>query len=114
MDSKEIYDFAASAGALEGYLFLKTDLDPAGLDNWIRNLSLQYQALPDDIRKGFQPSLDRTLGRAVQSLTTLFGERHAHVGTLKSMIRGVVLPDSAQDFEEEKKKKAEAFGTGKN
>lgn len=107
---KEIYEFAASAGALEGYLFLKKDLEAASLDNWVRNLYRQYANFPDEIRACFQGALDRTLGRAVRSLVTLLGDDHVHVSTLRSMIKGA-LPDSAQDFEQEKKEKLAKFGT---
>ncbi|HSH70054.1 MAG TPA: DUF120 domain-containing protein, partial [Deferrisomatales bacterium] len=61
---REIYEFAASAGALEGFVFERPGLEAAAVDNWIRNLSAQYRDLPPGTRETFQPALNRTLGRA--------------------------------------------------
>lgn len=105
---RDIYEFAASAGALEGYVYQKETMDPGGLDNWIRNLQQQYQALPTTVRQSFQDSLDRTVGRAVQSLIALFGEDHAHVAALKTLIQGK-MPGAANDFEKEKEEKSAKY-----
>jgi hypothetical protein len=106
---KNIYEFAASAGAFEGYVYQRKNLDAESLDNWVRNLVKQYQDLPEDVRESFQHSLDRTMGRAVQSLIVLFGRDHAHVVALKSLIAGK-MPDAPDDFENEKEEKADKFG----
>lgn len=106
---KEIYEFASSAGALEGYVYPVEDRDMGFLDNWIKNLVKQYEDLPGDVRESFQESLDRTLGRAVQALEPVLGAHHAHVLSLKSLIRGDV-PQSPHDFEKEKREKAEKYG----
>jgi hypothetical protein len=101
---KEIYEFAASAGAFEGYVYQREQLDAESLDNWVGNLVKQYRDLPEDVRKSFQHSLDRTMGRAVQSLIALFGRDHAHVVALKPLITGK-MPDAPNDFEKEKAEK---------
>ena len=106
---REIYELASSAGALEGYVYEKKDLDPSILDGWIKNLVKQYHNLPLNARESFQASFDRTIGRAVCSLITVFGEGHEHVRALKSLIVGGI-PDSFQDFSKEKKEKAEKYG----
>ncbi|WP_419659414.1 uncharacterized protein Dvar_83050 [Desulfosarcina variabilis str. Montpellier] len=105
---EEVYEFAASAGALEGYVFEKGQLESAHFDNWIGNLKKQYSHLPKDVRSHFQGSLNRTLGRAVQSLIACIGADHDHVRTLKSMIKGD-LPISAHDFDVEKESKKQRF-----
>ncbi len=102
---REVFEFAASAGALEGYLFKKSDLAAGELDDWIENLVKQYQGFPNQIREQFQISLDRTIGRAVHSLINLTGPDHHHVLTLKSMIIGET-PASFLDFTKEKEAKA--------
>ena len=103
---KAIYEFAASAGAFEGYVYEKDALAAESLDNWVSNLIKQYRDLPEEILSTFQDSLDRTMGRAVQSLIRLFGEDHAHVVALQSIIAGP-MPDSPDDFEQEKAEKAD-------
>ena len=102
---KEIYEFAASAGAFEGYVYARENLDAASLPEWIGNLVTQHRSIPPEIRDLFQPSLDRTIGRAVLSLTPALGEDHELVKKLKTLIRGD-LPQSPDDFEKEKGEKA--------
>lgn len=105
----EIYEFASSAGALEGYVYLKPSLEGSHLDDWIKNLKAQYEALPDVVRENFQPALDRTLGRTIQSIVPLLGDDHPHLATLKSMVVGDI-PTSADDFRKEKADKAAKYG----
>jgi hypothetical protein len=106
---KEIYEFASSAGALEGYVYLRSRSEIAGLDNWINNLVKQHRNLPIDVRESFQTSLDRTIGRAVQSLIPVFGKDHDHIKALESLVKGK-MPDSPNDFEEEKEEKSKKYG----
>lgn len=106
---KDIYEFASSAGAFEGYVYQRENLEAAYLNNWVKNLVKQYRDLPIDVRDSFQPSLNRTMGRAVQSLISAFGEAHEHVVALKPLIKGK-MPDAPDDFEEEKEEKADKYG----
>ena len=105
----EIYEFAASAGALEGYVYPKEALEASHLDNWVRNLVAQYRELPGAVREAFQPALDRTLGRAVHSIAAVLGDGHPHVVALRSMVVGE-MPASSTDFEAEKAHKAARRG----
>lgn len=105
---KEIYEFASSAGALEGYVYLRKKSEIAGLDDWIKNLVKQYRDLPDDVLESFQTSLDRTIGRAVQSLIPIFGKDHEYTSKLRSLVKGE-MPGSPNDFEEEKEEKAKKY-----
>ena len=105
---KEIYDFASSAGALEGYVYLRQKTEMAGLDNWIKNLVNQYQDMPDDVLESFQTSLDRTIGRAIQSLIPMFGKDHDYIKELESLVKGE-KPESPNDFQEEKEEKAKKY-----
>jgi hypothetical protein len=94
----ELYDFAASAGSFEGYVYRNAAMDPAYLPKWSGNLLRQYKALPEDVRAEVQDMCDGTIGRAVLSLIPVLGEDHPVVGTLKEMIRGK-LPASPDDFD---------------
>ena len=94
---REVYDFAAKAGALEGYVYPREKVDPQYFQQWVKNLVAQYQALPDDVRKEFQDLCNGTLGRAVRSLIPLLGEEHEVVGQLKGLIQGE-LPTSPDEF----------------
>lgn len=105
----DIYAFASSAGALEGYVYSKPVLKGSHLEDWIKNLKAQYEALPDQVRESFQPALDRTLGRTIQSVALLLSDDHPHIAMLKSMVVGDI-PMSADDFSKEKADKAAKYG----
>jgi hypothetical protein len=100
---QQIYEFAASVGAFEGYVYRKprTEIDIQALSNWADNLYDAYQNLFPDILDEFQSSLDQTLGRAVQSLVLQFDHEHAVIKKLKKMIKGE-MPKTPDDFQKQK------------
>jgi hypothetical protein len=96
-----IYEFAASAGAFEGYVYHREGLDPKALVNWVGNLKAAHSLLPQEVLGEIQPSIDQTLGRALQSLIPILGEDHSIVEKLRLMTKGR-LPRSPDDFQKEK------------
>jgi len=100
---KKIYEFAASAGAFEGYVYHKKldEIDMEALTNWVGNLVGAYEELPLNVRNEFQSSCDQTLGRAIRSVAPLLGDDHDVVMQLKSMVKGE-LPDSPDDFQKKR------------
>ena len=100
---QQIYEFAASVGAFEGYVYRKgiNEIDMQALANWADNLRDAYEHLPASVRKEFQSSCDFTLGRALRSLMPVLEESDPVLNNLKSMIRGR-LPDSPDDFKKKK------------
>jgi len=100
---RQIYEFAASAGAFEGYVYQKSlnAIDMEALSNWIDNLLDAYEYLPSDVREEFQSACDQTLGRALRSLVSALGEENKIVGKLKSMVKGI-LPESPDAFNKDK------------
>lgn len=100
---QKIYEFAASAGAFEGYVYRKkkTAIDETALSKWADNLIGGYHDLPADAVAEFQSSCDQTLGRAIRSLLTEFGEKHSVVGKLEKIVKGE-LPESPDDFQKQK------------
>ena len=94
----EVYNFAAKAGALEGYVYPKKEVDLSYLSNWVEHIVDQYRSLPPEIREDFQRLCDGTLGRAIQSLLSSLGEDHEVIQKLKSILSGR-LPSSLDDFQ---------------
>ncbi|MEW6671873.1 MAG: hypothetical protein AB1427_09215 [Thermodesulfobacteriota bacterium] len=94
----KIYEFAATVGAFEGYVYGKKDLNPDELSNWVRNIVSAYQHLPPDAKEKFQAPLDGTLGRAARSLAAALGETHEHVVSLKSILSDTSI-QSPNDFQ---------------
>jgi hypothetical protein len=101
---KDVYEFAASAGAFEGYVYSRENPDTERYPDWINNLVSQYASIPPEVRDEFQPSLDRTIGRALLSITPVLGEDHTLLQRLRTMIRSEI-PRSPDDFEKEKQEK---------
>jgi len=100
---QKIYEFAASAGAFEGYVYRKSraDIDAAALSEWADNLLDAYHHLPEDVVAEFQSSCDQTLGRAIKSLIPVFGEKHGVVSILKKIVKSK-LPETPDDFQKQK------------
>jgi hypothetical protein len=100
---RKIFEFAASAGAFEGYVYDKEldDIDSDALINWAGNLVGAYENLPSDVLDRFQNACDQTVGRAIQSLTPLLTKDHEVIQKLNLMVKGE-LPKSADDFQKEK------------
>jgi hypothetical protein len=97
----QTYEFAASAGALEGYVYARENIDLRAVVNWVENLSAAYRRLPLDVRDQIQSSCDQTIGRAIRSLQIALSADHAVVLTLKAMVIGP-LPESPDDFQKKK------------
>jgi hypothetical protein len=94
---QEVYDFAAKAGALEGYVYPKEKVDLNYLPQWVDNLVNHYHSLPSEVREEFQGLCNGTLGRAIQSLLPSLGENHEVIKKLKGIMSGK-LPSSPNDF----------------
>jgi hypothetical protein len=97
----QLYEFAASVGALEGFVYKRPDVEAGTIEKWVENLEKAYKLLPEEALKEIQPALDGTLGRAVKSVSTVLGDRHVLVAKLKAMVKGP-LPSSPDDFQKKK------------
>ena len=100
---QQIYEFAASAGAFEGYVYhrSKAEIDSITLSNWVNNLFEAYDHLPAEVISECQSACNQTLGRAIRSLVAEFGEEHPVIGKLKKLVTGE-LPEGPDDFQKEK------------
>ena len=93
----DIYEFAARAGAFEGYVYLREGLVANSLERWVDHLLEGYNAVAPDVRNEFQDLCDGTIGRAMQSLIPSIGESHEIITKLKGLTVGR-LPSSPDDF----------------
>jgi len=97
----QLYEFSASVGALEGFVYKRPDVEAGTIGKWVENLGKAYELLPQEVLKEIQPALDGTLGRAVKSVSKALGEEHVLVQKLKSMVKGP-MPSSPDDFQKKK------------
>jgi len=94
---RKIYDFAAKAGSLEGYVYRRDKDNMESLILWVDHIVTDYNALPPDAKQEFQDLCDGTIGRAIQSLLPHLGEDHDIIKKLKDIVTGR-MPASPDDF----------------
>lgn len=102
----KIYEFAASLGAFEGYVYGKQsvdELDLKALDNWSGNIVSAYHHLSLAIRDELQAHCDQTAGRAIRSIEPVLGIHHTITQRLYAVITpNLPLPESADAFNKRK------------
>jgi hypothetical protein len=102
----KIYEFAASLGSFEGYVYGKrsvAELDMDALENWSGNIIAAYGHLPDAVKSQFQDHCNQTTGRAIRSIEPVLGAAHPITKRLYAiMTQDTPLPDSADAFNKKK------------
>ncbi len=93
----DVYEFAARAGAFEGFVYRRDGIDAPSLSKWVEHLEKGYRSLPPEVRKELQNLSDGTIGRAIRSLVPAISEEDEIIKKLRGMIGGK-MPDSADDF----------------
>ncbi len=97
---RDVYDFAAKAGALEGYVY-PHPMEASYLPVWVDHIVQGYELLPEEARADLQDLLNGTIGRAVQSLIPVLGADHEVIKKLKGILTDK-LPESPDDFTRKK------------
>lgn len=89
--NRQIYDLAAKAGSLEGWVY-KGDVDLSYLPRWIQNIVDLYRGLPGNVREEIQDLCDETIGRTIGSLRPVLGSDHELIGKLQNLVVGTIPP----------------------
>ncbi len=101
-----IYEFAASIGAFEGYVYGKTHVDEYNMDaleNWSDNIISAYKHLPDALLREFQDQCNQTAGRAICSMEPVLGKAHQITQRIYALItQDEPLPESPDAFNKKK------------
>ncbi|MDA3917807.1 MAG: hypothetical protein PF690_12665 [Deltaproteobacteria bacterium] len=100
----QIYEFASSAGAFEGYVYHKNtadEVDIKALDIWAANLLEAYSLIPEEVLEKFQDNLDLTLNRAATSLEAILEKDNTIIKKIISMINKKI-PSDPDNFQKEK------------
>jgi hypothetical protein len=103
---EKIYEFAASLGSFEGYVYGKRSVRELALDaleNWSGNIVEAYGHLPEAVKSQIQDHCDQTAGRAIRSLEPVLGTDHPIIQRLYAVVTpGSALPESADAFHKKK------------
>jgi hypothetical protein len=70
---KEVFDFAAKVGCLEGYLYDRHNLEPSYFPNWVGNIERLYKALPQEAKADFRPQFQEVLKKICDHCNKLLG-----------------------------------------
>jgi hypothetical protein len=105
-DFLKIFEFAASLGAFEGYVYGKQkaeELNLAALENWSDNIEKAYGHIPPEVRRVFQDPCHQAAGRAIRSLEPVLGKGHPITQRLYNLLaHNEPLPESADAFNKKK------------
>ena len=80
-----LFNFAAKAGALEGYVYEREKLEP--LDNWVANIEKMHASLADDIKRDIRNEF-----RSVLTRTISYGEKFLN-DEIKAKLNNLLLAD---------------------
>ena len=61
---EQFFKFAAKAGALEGYLYEREKIEP--LSNWVNNMQVMNQKLPEDVKRDMKEEYRIVLTRILE------------------------------------------------
>lgn len=48
---RDLFNFAAKVGCLEGYLHERKEPDISTMPNWVANIARMYKDLPEEVKK---------------------------------------------------------------
>ena len=52
--NRDLFNFSAKVGCLEGYLYEREDADVSTLPNWVGNIEKMYRNLPIKVKREFR------------------------------------------------------------
>ena len=65
MEYEQFFNFAAKAGALEGYLYEREKIEP--LTNWVNNIDEMYRKLPESVKRDIEKAYAVVLTRILSN-----------------------------------------------
>ena len=86
---RDLFNFSAKVGCLEGYLHERKDADISTLPNWVGNIEKMYRNLPAKVRRDFLEDYKTILEKIFQSLEKISKKEDGVLTKLKSMIADI-------------------------
>jgi hypothetical protein len=87
--NRDLFNFSAKVGCLEGYLYERKDADISTLPNWVGNIEKMYRNLPTKAKRDFLEDYKNILEKVLQSLEKILKKEDGVLTKLKSMIADI-------------------------
>ena len=87
--NKDLFNFSAKVGCLEGYLHERKDPDISTLPNWVENIERMYRNLPAEVKGDFLEDYKNILEKILQSSEKILEKEDGVLTKLKNMIADI-------------------------
>ena len=87
--NRDLFNFSAKVGCLEGYLYEREDADVSTLPNWVGNIEKMYRNLPIKVKRDFLEDYKTILEKILQSSEKTLKKEDGVLTKLKSMIADI-------------------------
>ena len=84
--NKDLFNFSAKVGCLEGYLYERKDADISTLPNWVGNIENMYRDLPAEVKGDFLEDYRNILEKILQSSEKILKKEDGVLTKLTNMI----------------------------
>ena len=83
---RDLFNFSAKVGCLEGYLHERKDADISTLPNWVGNIEKRYRELPAEVKEDVLDDYKNILEKILRSSGKLLKKEDGVLTKLRSMI----------------------------
>jgi len=87
--NRDLFNFSAKVGCLEGYLHGRKNANISTLPNWVGNIEKMYRNLPAEVKGDFLEDYKNILEKILQSSEKILKKEDGVLTKLKSMIADV-------------------------
>ena len=87
--NRDLFNFSAKVGCLEGYLYERKEADISTLPNWVGNIEKMYRNLPAKTKRDFLEDYKHILEKILQSYEKILKKDDGVLTKLKRMIADI-------------------------
>jgi len=87
--NRDLFNFSAKVGCLEGYLHERKDANISTLPNWVGNIEKMYRDLPAEVKRDFSEDYKNILKKILQSTGKILKKEDRVLTNLRSMIADI-------------------------
>ena len=82
---KDLFNFAAKVGCLEGFLINRAEGNFSTLPNWVGNIQRMYKELPEEVKKDFAEEYKSLLQKILMSAEQILDKDDVLLTKLRKM-----------------------------